>query len=37
MTDTRDRKSRSLFGLVKDVPDLVKDLVKGRSPSSRPR
>jgi hypothetical protein len=29
MTDTRDRKSRSLFGLVKDVPDLVKDLVKG--------
>jgi hypothetical protein len=29
MTDTRDRKSRSLIGLVKDVPDLVKDLVKG--------
>jgi len=29
MTDTRDRKSRSLFGLVKDLPDLVKDLVKG--------
>ncbi|QWS33140.1 phage holin family protein [Curtobacterium aetherium] len=29
MTDTRDRRSRSLFGLVKDVPDLVKDLVKG--------
>ncbi|PZE62937.1 phage holin family protein [Curtobacterium sp. MCPF17_047] len=29
MTDTRDRKSRSLFGLVKELPDLVKDLVKG--------
>ena len=29
MTDTRDRKSRSLFGLVGDVPKLVKGLVKG--------
>jgi hypothetical protein len=29
MTDTRDRKSRSLFGLVGDVPQLVKNLVKG--------
>ena len=29
MTDTRDRKSRSLFGLVGDVPKLVKELVKG--------
>jgi tetrahydromethanopterin S-methyltransferase subunit C len=29
MTDTRDRKPRSLFGLVGDVPKLVKDLVKG--------
>jgi hypothetical protein len=29
MTDTRDRKSRSLFGLVGDVPKLVKNLVKG--------
>lgn len=29
MTDTRDRKPRSLFGLVGDVPKLVKELVKG--------
>lgn len=29
MTDTRDRKSRSLFGLVGDIPKLVKNLVKG--------
>ena len=29
MTDTRDRKQRSLFGLVGDVPKLVKELVKG--------
>jgi hypothetical protein len=29
MTDTRDRKSRSLFGLVGDVPKLVKELVTG--------
>ncbi|WP_065961518.1 phage holin family protein [Curtobacterium sp. UCD-KPL2560] len=29
MTDTRDRRSRSLFGLVGDVPKLVKNLVKG--------
>lgn len=29
MTDTRDRKPRSLFGLVGDVPKLVKDLVTG--------
>jgi hypothetical protein len=29
MTDTRDRRPRSLFGLVSDVPKLVKDLVKG--------
>jgi len=29
MTDTRDRKPRSLFGLVGDVPQLVKNLVKG--------
>lgn len=29
MTDTRDRKPRSLFGLVGDVPNLVKELVKG--------
>lgn len=29
MTDTRDRKPRSLFGLVGDVPRLVKELVKG--------
>ncbi|MBT2502302.1 phage holin family protein [Curtobacterium sp. ISL-83] len=29
MTDTRDRKSRSLIGLVGDVPKLVKSLVKG--------
>ncbi|WP_242089863.1 phage holin family protein [Curtobacterium sp. DN_7.5] len=29
MTDTRDRKSRSLFGLLGDVPKLVKELVTG--------
>ncbi|TDN44235.1 putative superfamily III holin-X [Curtobacterium flaccumfaciens] len=29
MTDTRDRKPRSLFGLVGDVPKLVKELVTG--------
>jgi hypothetical protein len=29
MTDTQDRRSRSLFGLVGDVPKLVKSLVKG--------
>ena len=29
MTDTRDRKPRSLFGLLGDVPKLVKELVKG--------
>ena len=29
MTDTRDRKPRSLFGLVGDVPQLVKNLVTG--------
>lgn len=29
MTDSQDRKPRSLFGLVRDVPELVKDLVKG--------
>jgi uncharacterized membrane protein YqjE len=29
MTNTQDRRPRSLFGLVKDVPELVKDLVKG--------
>jgi hypothetical protein len=29
MTDTRDRKSRSLFGLVGDIPKLVKELVTG--------
>jgi len=29
MTDTGDRKSRSLFGLVGEVPKLVKSLVKG--------
>lgn len=29
MTDSRDRKPRSLFGLVGDVPKLVKDLVTG--------
>jgi uncharacterized membrane protein YqjE len=29
MTDTRERRSRSLFGLVSDVPKLVKELVKG--------
>ena len=29
MTDTRDRKQRSLFGLVGDVPKLVKELVTG--------
>ncbi len=29
MSDTRSRGSRSLFGLVGDVPKLVKNLVKG--------
>ncbi|PCN48897.1 hypothetical protein Csp2054_04805 [Curtobacterium sp. 'Ferrero'] len=29
MTDTRDRKPRSLFGLVGDLPRLVKELVTG--------
>ncbi|AOX65608.1 hypothetical protein BJK06_07460 [Curtobacterium sp. BH-2-1-1] len=29
MTDNRDRKPRSLFGLVGDVPKLVKELVTG--------
>ncbi|WP_066517249.1 phage holin family protein [Curtobacterium ammoniigenes] len=29
MTDTRERRSKSLFGLVADVPRLVKELVRG--------
>jgi tetrahydromethanopterin S-methyltransferase subunit C len=29
MTDTQDRRPRSLFGLVGDVPRLVKQLVRG--------